>query len=262
MSARTSFITMPWGKVRYEERGAGFPVVMLHGNGGTLETWTLNIREIASSFKAFALDIPGFGESDRPENFGSIETISDFVLEIMNALGISKAHFIGNSLGGMIALDCASRHGERVDKLVLLATPSGTKEETEKILKILNGWIREEGIPRITKEEGLRITPKLDSRLLALINGNLRMAGESFSLVNKAIVRFDLTGRLRGVRNRAIIIWGDQDGIAPINGAWILSHHLGDAPVHVIKGAGHSPHFDQPRIVNRIILEFLGNRAR
>jgi abhydrolase domain-containing protein 6 len=257
MSRTISFLTMPWGKVRYDERGSGFPVLLLHGNGAVLESWALNIRELSSAFRVIALDIPGFGESEKPQDLSSIEVISDYILQTMKALSISKAHIVGNSLGGVIALDLARRHPESTEKLVLIATPSGEKGEMEKIHKLLSGWVRDDGIPRVTMEEGADITPKLDSRILALINNNLKMAGGSFELVNRALQKFDFKSPLAHVKSRAIILWGDQDRVAAINGAWILSHHLADAPVHIIKGAGHSPQFDQPRIVNRLILAFL-----
>jgi len=156
-----------------------------------------------------------------------------------------------------MGIDLAARYPDIVDKLVVVSSPSGEPEELKEIIAHLNSWVKEDNIPRVDEKEALRITPHINAQILTLINGNLKMAGESFAKVNRAILNYNFKKALKAVKCPAIIIWGDEDGIIPINSAWILSRMLRDAPVYLIKGGGHSPQFDNPEQFNKLVTEFL-----
>jgi len=252
-----AFLEMPWGKLRYLERGKGFPLVLLHSNGGTLESWSLNLKDLGDYFRVIAIDLPGYGRSERLGGDISIESLASSVIAVMDRLEAEKAHFIGNSLGGTIALEIAAANPERAAKLVLTGTPCGDRSELEKLLVILSKWEKEKDLAQIDEEQGALITPGINPALLTLINSNLRMAGATFFQANRAISSYNFNERVEKVGNEAIIIWGDQDGIASINNAWLLSKSLHGAPVHLIKGAGHSPQFDDPQSFNSLVIRFL-----
>jgi len=252
-----AFLDMPWGKLRYLEKGKGFPLVLLHSNGGTLESWSLNLKDLGDYFRVIALDLPGYGRSERLEGGVSIESMASSVVAVMDRLGVEKAHLAGNSLGGTIALEIAAAHPERAAKLVLTGTPCGDRSELEKLLAVLSKWEKEKDLAQIDEEQGALITPGINPMLLALINSNLRMAGATFFQANSAISSYRFDERAAKVVNEAMIIWGDQDGIASINNAWLLSKSLHGAPVHLIKGAGHSPQFDDPQNFNSLVIRFL-----
>ncbi len=261
MNNSGNYLSMPWGKVRYLERGKGFPLLLLHSNGGTLEGWSLNIKELGSYFRVIALDIPGYGHSERIAGEPGIESLTASIMAILDTLGIEKTHVAGNSLGGIIAIDMAAACPTRTGKLVLIGTPCGEEHELRKILMILSSWRVDKDLAQITEEEGARITPKIDAALRTLINSNLKMAGSYFFQINQAIASYHFKESLEKVRNESLIIWGDQDGIASLNNAWLLSKSLNGAPVHLIKGAGHSPQFDDPHSFNSLVTGFLRGRA-
>lgn len=259
MSNEIKFLEMKWGKIRYfetepKEKGN---ILMLHSNGATFETWSLNVKELSREFRLIIPDIPGYGHSTKPDTIKSTGQLTGYILEFIDTIKIDKFSIMGNSLGGIIGIDLASRSPEKVDKLVLIATPSGLKNEMEKLLLILNSWIKDDGIPSINEQDGLKITPQCDKTILHIINGNLKMAGKTFKEVNDAVMNYDYTGALKNVKAPAMIIWGDEDGVLSINCAWDLSRQLKDAPVHILKGAGHSPHFDKPDELNRLVRNFL-----
>ena len=91
---------------RYWQAGSGgSAVVLLHGIGCSVLEWQANINELARQHRVYALDILGFGLTDKPSNApANIRGLAKFTLEFMDALGIAQAHLVGNSMGGRIAL--------------------------------------------------------------------------------------------------------------------------------------------------------------
>ena len=124
--------TLPSGlTLHYHEAGdpAGETVVMLHGGGPGASAWSnfgRNLAVLSARFHVLAVDQPGFGRSDKPTEFPTqFYTFSaDAVAELLEHLGIAKAHFIGNSLGGGTAVRFALNHPAKAGRLVLMA-PGG-----------------------------------------------------------------------------------------------------------------------------------------
>lgn len=123
---KDQFIDIGAIKTRYWQAGSnGSAVVLLHGIACSVLEWQNNVEALAAKHRVFAVDLLGFGLTDKPEDETyTIRRLARFVLDFMSALGIDKAHLAGNSLGGRIALDCALIAAERVESL-LLVDPAG-----------------------------------------------------------------------------------------------------------------------------------------
>ncbi|MDQ7824553.1 MAG: alpha/beta fold hydrolase [Candidatus Eremiobacteraeota bacterium] len=255
------FLTLSMGRVRYKESGTGFPVILLHGNGGDLESWASTIGPMARKFRVIAPDLPGYGRSEKPSSF-SIEMLVASVAEIARHFSLTRVHLVGNSLGGVVAIECATRFPELVERIVLVGTPSVDKNELEKTLSTLTTWIKADGTPRVSVEDARLVFPGADTKITALMNESLAQAGITFSTANEALRSYDMKGALASFSKPALIIWGDQDRITSINHAWILSRLMGGAPVWLIKGGGHSPQVDKPGEFNRMLGEFLSGPGR
>ena len=123
-------------RTNYLEAGSGDQtVVLVHGSGPGVTAyanWRGVLPELGKDFRCVAPDMVGFGYSERPENpkYG-LNTWADQTLGVMDALGIEKAHLIGNSFGGGIALRLATRHPDRVEKMVLMGSMGVPFEITE-----------------------------------------------------------------------------------------------------------------------------------
>ncbi len=105
--------------VRYVRKGQGPTIILIHGLASSIYTWSDVIGPLAEKFDVIALDLPGFGASSQPSDL----TFDDYpatVIGLMDALGVTRAHLAGNSLGGAISLLLAARTPERVDRLVVL----------------------------------------------------------------------------------------------------------------------------------------------
>ena len=115
--------TRDW-KLRYYEAGAGHPVILLHGSGPGATGWSNfsgNIESLAESFHVYAVDMPGWGESD-PATIDRLDHVGA-ALQFMDALGIEKAAFVGNSMGGHTSLRLAIEHPDRVTHLITMGPP-------------------------------------------------------------------------------------------------------------------------------------------
>ncbi|HXF50184.1 MAG TPA: alpha/beta fold hydrolase [Dehalococcoidia bacterium] len=109
------------GVLHYVERGAGEPLLLIHGLGASIFTFRRNIDGLARSFRVIAVDLAGFGGSSRSVRDYSQEAHARRLVELMDALGIPRAHVLGHSMGGAVALRLAARWPERVMRLVLVA---------------------------------------------------------------------------------------------------------------------------------------------
>ena len=100
--------------------GEGPPLLLLHGLGASVITWRDNIGPLSRAFRVYALDLPGHGDSDKPDIDYSADTVVQFLLGFVESLGIERPRMIGNSIGGALALITALRYPDLVDGLVLV----------------------------------------------------------------------------------------------------------------------------------------------
>ena len=103
--------------IRYVDAGSGEPVLLIHGLGGSIESWTNNIGELAKSLRMIAVDLPGFGMSDKPKMSYTIKFFRDFVVQFLKLLQLEQASIVGSSLGGQIATEVAISHPSLIKKL-------------------------------------------------------------------------------------------------------------------------------------------------
>lgn len=117
-------------KLHYEEKGDGFPLILLHGNGGSLEYFVNQTDHFSKFYRVIAIDSRGHGRSERGKAEFSIKQFADDLYIFMRSHGIEKAHILGFSDGGNVALYFALSHPEMVERLVLNGAnidPSGVK---------------------------------------------------------------------------------------------------------------------------------------
>ena len=111
-------------KIHYHELGSGHPLICIHGAGPGASGWSNfkgNVDEFAKHYRTIRFDMPQFGKSDKPViKDARLAFVAENIQTFMTVLGIERAHFIGNSMGGQAALKLAADHPERVDHLVVI----------------------------------------------------------------------------------------------------------------------------------------------
>ncbi|MEU0794423.1 4,5:9,10-diseco-3-hydroxy-5,9,17-trioxoandrosta-1(10),2-diene-4-oate hydrolase [Amycolatopsis sp. NPDC005961] len=266
-------------KLHYHEAGAEHPetVILLHGGGPGASAWSnfgRNLPEFAKHYRTIAVDQPGFGRSDKPtEHPQYFRHSADAVVGLMDVLGIERAHFVGNSLGGGAAVRLALNHGKRAGRLVLMG-PGGLSvnlfapDPTEGV-KNLGRFAakpsreRMEAFLRImVHDQGLITDELIDDRFAAANTPEslaaMRAMGRSFAQPG-TYEEGMLWREAHRLRQRVLLIWGREDRVNPLDGAILALKTIPRAQLHVFGGCGHWAQLEKFDEFNRLTLDFLGS---
>lgn len=266
-------------KLHYHEAGAEHAetVILLHGGGPGASAWSnfgRNLPEFAKHYRTIAVDQPGFGRSDKPtEHPQYFRHSADAVVGLMDALGIERAHFVGNSLGGGAAVRLALNHGKRAGRLVLMG-PGGLSvnlfapDPTEGV-KNLGRFAakpsreRMEAFLRIMVHDQALITDELIDDRFAAANtpeslAAIRAMGRSFAQPG-TYEEGMLWREAHRLRQRVLLIWGREDRVNPLDGALLALKTIPRAQLHVFGGCGHWAQLEKFDEFNRLALDFLGS---
>lgn len=264
-------------KIRCVEKGRGHPLILIHGLGASLDWWQPNIDALSRKYRVIAFDFLGFGLSSKPELKFSINLASDFMLSFLDAFQIQKASFVGNSMGGLIALYTAMNAPDRVERLVLVDA-AGFGQELSIFLRI--GSVFPLGEMALAMRN--RLTAKIFlSRLVydlkkvpeSLIDCVLRMFSQPRAVeVCLQVLRYAVN--LKGLRkeiwlpvvertpslpHKTLMIWGEEDRIIPLNQAHLGKGLMKHSELRVFKKCGHIPQIERPDEFNSTMLDFLEN---
>jgi pimeloyl-ACP methyl ester carboxylesterase len=261
------------GDVTTVEAGSGPPVVMLHGLGGTKQSFLPTVAALApAGYRTIAMDLPGFGDSDKPLG-GSYDArfFADWVTALLDCLNIERAWVLGHSMGGRVALEMGFGHHDRVNGLVLM-TPSLAWRSDRRWAPWLRLLRPELGVlqpaPRKLAEALVyRAIPGGATWAAAGIDDFLRSyltprGRAAFYAAARQIYLEEPHGpdgfwtRLEALAPESLFVWGRHDTLVPI----AFARHVKDAlPAanHVEIDCGHIPQFERPRPTHAAILRFL-----
>ena len=223
-----------------------------------MNNWLFNHEDLAASGAVYAIDLPGHGGSSKQVNRGDLTEFAQVLNGFLDALGLSKAHLVGHSLGGGVALEFALTHPGRVASLTLIASAAlGPEIDGDYISGFISSGRRKEIEPQIRK---LFADPKpIDRQLIEDVLKYKRLDGVESALRTIA-ANFCPGGRQSVVlRDRLgelavpiLVIWGAEDRIIP-------SSHAHDLPEKVrieIFPGGHMVHLEAHAKVNQVIRLF------
>lgn len=254
-------------KTNYLEAGTGDPVVLIHGSGPGVTSyanWRLVLPALAENFRVVAPDMVGFGFSERPANieFG-VQTWADQVVGLMDTLELPKAHLVGNSFGGAIALRIATQHPDRVGKLVLMGSMGVPFPITEGLERV---WGYEPSF------ENMRKVLDVFAYSRDLVNDELaevRYRGsiqpgfqESFAAMFPAPRQRWVEAmctpedEIRRLPHRTLIVHGREDQVIPLQTSLRLMELIDNADLSVFSHCGHWSMIERTADFNRNVSEF------
>ncbi|MEI2714736.1 MAG: alpha/beta fold hydrolase [Nocardioides sp.] len=262
-------------------KGAGDPVVLLHGGGpgaSGVANWRRNIEALAEAFTVIVPDLPGYGRStreiDHDDPFGDLAAA---VGGLLDALDISRANLIGNSYGGGAALRLALDRPDRVDRMVLNG-PGGigtTRWVPTRGLNQLLDYYGGEG-PTLEKMRAF-ITESLvsDPRSVPddIIELRYQHSLDPASMANpplkrpdpgpkalRTLLRMDLSRdkRLGSCETPTLVIWGVDDAVNRPVGGPLLAKRMRNCDLYLASNVGHWVQWEAPELFNRLALDFLG----
>ena len=271
------FIQVGSIRPRYWETGAGGRVVLLlHGIGCSVLEWQHNVDALASDRRVLAVDLMGFGASDKPahERY-DIPRLARFALDFLSALGVERAHLAGNSLGGRLALECAITAPDRVASL-LLVDPAGVdgpdtllefRLATVPVLGELLTRPNPIGTRMLWNKAFADPAPFVTDDLVRTKVALARQPGaqRAFLQTLRSFVglrgfRMDAVAALHAALPRiptpTCVVWGRDDRFVPVAHAEALRRLLPNVEVDLFERCGHAPQIEQAQRFNATALAF------
>jgi pimeloyl-ACP methyl ester carboxylesterase len=268
-------VTVHEQRIAYLDVGTGPPVILIHGFGGSIWQWEHQQHALAEHFRVLTLDLPGSGLSDKPDIEYRPDQMLDFFVGFMDALEISQATLVGNSMGAGLAIAMALEHPTRVTKLVLigglpqqimqkLTSPSIRRAlETSAPAwlislgnRLFGGLMTESVLREIVHDPAL-----LTAAVVERANRNRRRPGLIGPLLaaQHALPLWESGFALRigTVTHPTLVIWGEADRVFPIAVGEELHRTISGSEFVRIPHAGHLPQWERPDLVNRSLIAYI-----
>jgi 3-oxoadipate enol-lactonase len=263
---------MPKAKINgitidYMVKGQGEPLIMIIGLGSDQSNWRLQTGLFKRYYRTITFDNRGVGKSDKPTGPYTIDIMAEDTIGLMDHLGISKAHIIGVSMGGMIAQELAINHPGRVDKLVLGCTfarrngTSGFSPEVAKALEAYDGSSHE--LASLRNLVNAIIDLSFNKRFyrvfaLPLMKVAIRSSAlDGFVGQLEAVLAHDAADRLGNIKALTLVITGTEDRVIKPVSSEVIANLLSWAKLVKVEGGSHGFSGEMSSAFNREVLDFL-----
>jgi pimeloyl-ACP methyl ester carboxylesterase len=273
-------------KIQYTVMGTGRPLVLIHGFGASIGHWRKNIPVLANAgYRVFALDLLGFGGSDKADIDYSMEVWVELVKDFWNAHIQEPAVFIGNSIGALLSLIVLAEYPEIATGGVLINSAGGLSHrphELNPVLRVVMGTFHKLVANPITGKfvfNRIRQKSQIRRTLYQVYSDRNAVTDELVDILHtpscdpgaQQVFASILTAPpgptpeelLLKVQWPLLVMWGADDPWAPITGAKIYeeaSENGKDIKIVPIPNAGHCPHDEVPDVVNAQIIDWLAQK--
>ena len=265
---KQSSVSINGQTLSYLERpGEGETIVLVHGFGADKDNWIRFVRHIPKEYRVIAFDMPGHGDSDKTlDKTYTIDFMASSLDQAVNALGISKFHLAGNSMGGWISILYATRNPNKVITLCLVdnaGLQAVSPEPSDLALALLKG---QSPLTPTSKEEfdellgyafykkpfiPWPITSVLADKAMARSDFNKKMWKE-FTTQST-----DINPLLADLNVPVLVIWGDKDRILHVSTTEVLRKSLRNSEIIIMKDCGHLPMLERPQETAGYYVTFL-----
>ena len=260
----------------YEEKGQGSPVLLIHGFGASTYTWRHIGPELARNHRVIAVDLKGFGQSDKPfDEHYSVFDQADLLAQLIVDLNLRDLTVVGHSFGGgvalVLALDDDQRIKGRITKLVLLDTIAYPQDIPVFFRMLDMPLFSHLGVrivpPALQTRIALRIAyldnSKIDDEEVETYAAPLRTAAGKHAIIHSARQIMpeglaEISERYKSIELPTLIAWCDHDRIVPLDVGLKLRRTLPNASLRIVEGCGHMPQEEQPEATLGLIQGFLG----
>jgi pimeloyl-ACP methyl ester carboxylesterase len=251
-------------RIAWERRGAGEPLLLIHGLGYARWGWEPVVDSLAEQHDVVLFDNRGIGESDAPNGLYSVRMLAEDAVAVLDAAELERAHVLGTSLGGMVALQVALDWPERVDRLVLACTTPGGAAAApmpDRTIRLM------QEAPALPLEVALRrfvenaFGPEPDQALVErILQHRLATAQSSAAWTAQAAAgaSFDVWERVAEIRLPTLVLTGDEDAVVDPRNSELLAARVPGARLETFPGTGHLFFWEQPERFVQAVTEFLG----
>lgn len=262
---------MAWNgqQIYVEQQGEGEPVVLIHGFGSSSYEWREVAPALAGSYRVIALDLFGFGYTERPRDPASYtrEGQAEMILGVLDRLGIRSAHWVGHSYGGALALYVTATAPERVKSLVLADSAAPTYPDDRRSRTASWSWtnrlflgltLRPWYIRRSLRAayfDAAKVTPEVVSAYL----DRLRIEGvdAAYRGLTAPKTRSPLRVDLTRIDRPTLVVWGAEDRTVALQDGRRFAELIPGARMVVLEKTGHVPMEESPEAFVEAVLPFL-----
>jgi 2-hydroxy-6-oxonona-2,4-dienedioate hydrolase len=262
---------------RIIEAGSGPVLIMMHGGGGHAEAYSRNIARLARRFRVMTVDFIWHGLSSKPpfREGNWLEQFTEQILDLMDSMGIRKASFEGESLGGWVAMDLGIHHPERVEKLVL-NTAWGGKFDSKHVAEAHADLasLRKTSMDALEHPDRAKFRKRMEW-LMAADKVTDEIVDVRYHLwsrpdTNQALkdyyerlfhpscdsYLFD-EAMMSRISSPTLVLWSDRNPLHGVDAARRLQQLIKGSELYIIKNAAHWPQWEQPEEHDRVVTEFL-----
>ena len=269
------YINVKGVNTRYWTAGDKGPILLLlHGFGASVEIWQYNVEPLAKFYRVYAIDLVGFGRTDKHEGLYTPPFMVDFINDALTALNLEKVTLIGLSMGGGLSILYTLSFPQKVDKLVLVDS-AGLGKEVIFSMRLMSLPYLGELITKPSRKMAylffkpavlnpaqlkgqftdiyyeLFSLPGAQTAMLKVIRSGCNIFGIKKDVLNETLMN------LHRITSSTLIIWGKQDAILPLTQAYYAKEKISNSKLHVIEQCGHMPNFEKPDEFNQVVLDFL-----
>jgi len=242
--------------VEYSDKGNGRVIVLLHGWGSSLKSFTDLSKHLESNYRVVSLDFPGFGGSPQPLQDWGVGEYSDFVHDFLEKLKINKPYVLaGHSFGGRVIIKGIHAGALSSEKVVLI--DSAGVRPSDNARKLIFKFIAKSG-KAITSLPVLKLLrPALRNKLYATAGSTDYLDSGTMKNIFVKTIDEDLLPFVSSIKQPTLLIWGEKDQITPLSEAESLLGQLADARISIIPGAGHYSYVDNSPAFIKAMDEFI-----
>lgn len=268
------FVDVHGVRLHYQEKGEGTPLILLHGLASSTYTWRNLFEPLSKNYRVIAIDLKGFGFSEKPDGDYSRPEQARLVIGLMKSLQIEKAIICGNSMGGEVALNIAIQEPNRVKSLILLDN-GGMKVsgggslvpfylQTPYINRLLtalamtsNKLVRQ-GLEKSYFDDS-KVSDETVAKYYLPVTGTDGQRG--VLLARQQASNGEIESQLSQINIPTLIVWGAEDEVIPLEAGKKANSLIKDSKLVIYENCGHLPQEEMPERSLADIIEFLKKYA-
>ena len=250
----------------YEVHGNGDPLLLVAGLASDSQSWQPIIGELSRHYRVIVLDNRGAGRTSPNDVNTSITLMADDCIVLIKSLELQSVSILGHSMGGFVAMDCAVRYPDYVDKLILAATSALNSQRNNALLA---DWVLylESGMDLklwfrnvfywIFSRDFFENEVALNEAIRLAIEYPYQQSKMAFRKQVQAIAEFNCLQDLSNITSKTLVICGKEDLLFPPEESLVLSEKIPGSRFSFIEKAAHSIHIEYPQAFIKMVLDFL-----
>jgi pimeloyl-ACP methyl ester carboxylesterase len=245
--------------MHFVKQGSGYPLVLLHPLGISTWAWHTVIDSLSEHHTCYAFDMLGHGESDKPSKHFNIADYANALDHACQVLNIHRGHYVGNSVGAVLAVEMAASFPDRLDKLILVGCPVWEPRTAAQRLKDISGSYDDDGLAKPRTLEDMKVATTFGNpqqEWVQATNQTRAQAGVWGRRLMESLAYYDVLARLPRIKASAtMVMFGEVDRLR--NTEELLHNNIVNPSKVVLPGLGHIPQIEGPEAFVGALLPFL-----